>query len=121
MTGIVLVSHSGLIVQGLAELLKEIAKDVPLTTAGGLETGDIGTTFDRIEAAVNANPADTLYVFYDLGSAKMNCEMVQETADKTIYLSGAAMIEGAFVAATLISAGAEQSVIDGQLKPLQVK
>lgn len=121
MKGLLIVSHSGKIAEGLQDLLAEIAHDVPMTYVGGLETGEIGTTFDRILAAAQENPADTLYVFYDLGSAKMNLEMVQETIDKTLILSPAAMVEGAFVAATLISAEAGDEAIEAQLKPLTVK
>ncbi len=121
MKGLLIVSHSAKIAEGLHDLLREIAKDVPMTYVGGLETGEIGTTFDRIMAAAEDNPADDLLVFYDLGSAKMNLEMVQETLDKTMTLSPAAMVEGAFVAATLISAGASDEALEKQLKPLTVK
>lgn len=116
-----IVSHSQKLAEGVYDLLQEIAKDVPMTYVGGLDTGEIGTTFDRIMAAAVDNPADDLLVFYDLGSAKMNLEMVQETLDKTLTLSPAAMVEGAFVAATLISAGASDEAIENQLKPLKVK
>lgn len=121
MLGIVLVSHSGKIVEGLSQLLKEIASDIPLTYAGGLEDGSIGTTFDRILNAVESNEADEIIVLYDLGSAKMNVEMVEETSDKTIHIRSAALVEGAFVVATLIQAGVPLSVIDEQLKELILK
>jgi len=121
MRGILIVSHSAKLAEGLHDLLQEIVSQVPIHYVGGLETGEIGTTYDRIMEAAEASPADELYVFYDLGSAKMNLEMVQETLDKTLILSPAAMVEGAFVAATLIRANADLETIEKQLKPLSIK
>jgi phosphoenolpyruvate---glycerone phosphotransferase subunit DhaM len=121
MRGLVLVSHSEDIVKGLHALLKEITKETPITLGGGLEDGLIGTTFDRVLKAVEDNPADEVYIFYDLGSAKMNIEMVMEASSKTIHLIHAALVEGCFVAATLIEAGVEHEKIMKQLEPLIVK
>jgi dihydroxyacetone kinase phosphotransfer subunit len=121
MRGLVLVSHSEAIVIGLEKLLKEITKETPITLGGGLEDGGIGTTFDRVLAAVEDNPAEELYVLYDLGSAKMNIEMVLETTSKKMHLLHAALVEGSFVAATLIEAGVGHDEIMKQLKPLIVK
>ncbi len=42
--GVVLVSHTKEIPEGLKRLIGEVAKDVPITTAGGLEDGGIGTS-----------------------------------------------------------------------------
>ena len=76
--GVVLVSHTKEIPEGLKRLISEVAKDVPVTTAGGLEDGGIGTSIDRISQAIEENSADELLAFYDLGSAKMNLEMAIE-------------------------------------------
>ena len=46
---------------------------------------EIGTSFEAILEAVESNLADKIYAFYDLGSAKMNLEMVSEMSEKTIY------------------------------------
>lgn len=121
MRGMVLVSHSEDIVNGLYKLLKEITKNTPITLGGGLEEGLIGTTFDRVFAAVDENPADEIYIFYDLGSAKMNIEMVIESSGKKLHLIHAALVEGAFVAATLLEAGVLHENIMKQLEPLIVK
>ena len=42
--GITLVSHVSDIANGLPKLLKQVAKDVPITTAGGTDDGRIGTS-----------------------------------------------------------------------------
>jgi len=121
MLGLLLVSHSEKLVEGLSLLIKEIANDIAITYVGGLDGGLIGTTYDKILDAANANKADELIVLYDLGSAKMNVEMVAETSDKTLHIRNAALVEGAFVVATLLQAKVSLDTIDAQLKDLTLK
>ncbi|AJO21541.1 dihydroxyacetone kinase phosphoryl donor subunit DhaM [Weizmannia coagulans] len=119
--GIVIVSHIPEIAAGLATLLKEAAKDVSITYAGGTDDGGVGTSFDKINAAIAENKADDLFAFYDLGSAKMNLEMAMEMSDKYIRLMDTAFVESAYTAAALIQADAELEEILKQLEPLKVK
>lgn len=119
--GITLVSHVSDIAEGLPKLLKQVAKDVPITTAGGTNDGDIGTSMEKIMTAFSENDADEILAFYDLGSAKMNLEMAMEMSDKKVHLYNAAFIEGAYTAASLIQAGVSLDDIEKQLKPLIVK
>lgn len=119
--GITLVSHVSDIAEGLPKLLKQVAKDVPITTAGGTNDGDIGTSMEKIMTAFSENDADEILAFYDLGSAKMNLEMAMEMSDKKVHLYNAAFIEGAYTAASLIQAGVSLYDIEKQLKPLIVK
>lgn len=119
--GIVIVSHIPEIAAGLATLLKEAAKDVSITYAGGTDDGGVGTSFDKINAAVAENKADDLFAFYDLGSAKMNLKMAMEMSDKYIRLMDTAFVESAYTAAALIQADAELEEILKQLEPLKVK
>lgn len=119
--GIVIVSHIPEIAAGLATLLKEAAKDVSITYAGGTDDGEVGTSFDKINAAIAENKADDLFAFYDLGSAKMNLEMAMEMSDKYIRLMDTAFVESAYTAAALIQADAELEEILKQLEPLKVK
>ena len=51
--GLVLVSHSAKLAEGLAELAAQMAADVTIRSAGGLEDGGIGTSYDLIETAIN--------------------------------------------------------------------
>lgn len=120
-SGIVLVSHVKEVAEGLEKLIREVAKDVPITTAGGTEDGDIGTSFDKISTAFEDNTADELFAFYDLGSAKMNLEMAMEMTEKKILLQDVAFIEGAYTAAALLQAGTSQENILEQLAPLKIK
>ena len=46
--GITLVSHVSDIANGLPKLLNQVAKDVPITVAGGTNDNDIGTSMERL-------------------------------------------------------------------------
>ena len=84
--GVVVVSHVPAIAEGVVTLMKEVAKDVSITFAGGMDDNEVGTSFAKIEAAFEANTGETLLAFYDLGSAKMNLEMVMELTDKKRFI-----------------------------------
>ncbi|MTB63625.1 PTS-dependent dihydroxyacetone kinase phosphotransferase subunit DhaM [Streptococcus sp. zg-86] len=118
--GIVLVSHSRHLAQGVVDLISEVAKDVPLTYCGGLEDGSIGTEFSRVEETVANNPADTILAFFDLGSARMNMEMVADFSDKDIRIQSVPIVEGSYTAAALLQAGAPLDTILEQLAELQI-
>lgn len=119
--GVVVVSHVPEIAAGVVKLMKEVAKDVAITFAGGTDNNEIGTSFDKIQLAFDENKADKIMAFYDLGSAKMNLEMVMELTDKEVHLYDVALIEGSYTAAALIQAGADFSAIEEQLAPLKIK
>lgn len=119
--GITLVSHVPEIVEGLPQLLNQVAKDVPITKAGGTNDNDIGTSMEKIMQAFADNQADEILAFYDLGSAKMNLEMAIEMSDKKVHLYDTAFLEGAYTAASLIQAGVNLEDIEKQLKPLTIK
>ena len=119
--GITLVSHVPEIAEGLPQLLNQVAKDVPITKAGGTNDNDIGTSIEKIMQAFADNQADEILAFYDLGSAKMNLEMAIEMSDKKVHLYDTAFLEGAYTAASLIQAGVNLEDIEKQLKPLTIK
>ncbi|KAF1295576.1 PTS mannnose family transporter subunit IIA [Enterococcus sp. JM4C] len=120
-SAILLVSHVEEIAKGLQRLLAEVAKDVTVVVAAGLEDGDVGTSMERISAGIDGISEDNVLAFYDLGSAKMNLEMAMEMTDKEIHLYDTAFIESAYTAAALLQAGAERSMIDEQLAELKIK
>lgn len=119
--GILLVSHVPAIANGVETLIKQVAKDVPITTAGGTSDGKIGTDLDHIQKAIGDNPASELLVFYDLGSAKMNLDIAEEVSDKQMHVYDVAFVEGSYVAAALLEANVTLDKIEAQLKPLKVK
>ena len=119
--GIVMVSHVSDVVNGVARLINEVAKDVSVTTAGGTEDNGVGTSFEKILTAFEENQADKILAFYDLGSAKMNLEMAMEMTDKEVTLYDTALLESSYTAAALIQAGADIATIEEQLIPLKIK
>lgn len=120
-SGIVIVSHVKEIGEGVDCLIKEVAKDVPITVAAGLDQGEVGTSFERIMAAFEENPAQQLLAFYDLGSAKMNLEMAIDMTEKEVLLFDTALVESAYTAAALLQVDTPLEAIEEQLVPLKIK
>ena len=108
MVGIVIVSHSEKIAQGIVELCKQMAADVPMAAAGGLPDGSIGTDFQRIYDAVEAVKSDDgVVILFDMGSAIMTTEMViEQFEDIPVRLVNAPIVEGAVLAAVTAEGGA---------------
>ena len=119
--GIVVVSHVPEIAAGIQRLLGQVAQDVSITIAGGTDDNQVGTSLTKITQAFDANRADELLAFYDLGSAKMNLEMAIEMSDKTVHLYDTALIESAYTAASLLQAAVPLADVEGQLAPLKIK
>ena len=86
-----------------------------------VEDNGIGTSFETIMSAFEANEADTILAFYDLGSAKMNLELAMDMTDKNVILYDTALVESSYTAAALIQAGADLKTIEEQLSELKVK
>ena len=118
--GIVIVSHSKHLAEGLVELISEVAKDVSITSVGGREDGGIGTSFQQVLKAVEDNNQQKLLAFFDLGSARMNLEMVSDFTDKEILINNVPIVEGAYTAAALLQAGANLETIQEQLTKLAI-
>ncbi|UJL45444.1 PTS-dependent dihydroxyacetone kinase phosphotransferase subunit DhaM [Virgibacillus sp. NKC19-16] len=108
--GIVLISHSSKIAEGIKDLITQVVKEVPIEAAGGTEEDDIGTSIDKIQEAIGrADTGKGVLLFYDIGSAKMNAEMAMEMADsENIQLVEAPLVEGSYTAA--VESGMGKSV-----------
>ncbi|MCM8651386.1 dihydroxyacetone kinase phosphoryl donor subunit DhaM [Lactiplantibacillus plantarum] len=119
--GIVVVSHVPEIAAGIQRLLGQVAQDVSITIAGGTDDNQVGTSLTKITQAFDANHADELLAFYDLGSAKMNLEMAIEMSGKTVHLYDTALIESAYTAASLLQAAVPLADVEAQLAPLKIK
>ncbi|MFS6234902.1 dihydroxyacetone kinase phosphoryl donor subunit DhaM [Streptococcus agalactiae] len=118
--GIIVVSHSKNIALGVVDLISEVAKDVSITYVGGTEDGEIGTSFDQVQQIVEQNDKKTLLAFFDLGSAKMNLELVADFSEKNIIINSVPVVEGAYTAAALLQAGADLDSIQSQLAELTI-
>ena len=107
MVGIVVVSHSQKLAEGAVELAKLMAGDANIVAAGGLDDGQVGTSFEKIMSAVEeVHEEDGVAVLMDMGSAVMTTEMVIEALgyDDVVMLDGP-VVEGAIVAALESSMG----------------
>lgn len=101
MVGIVIVSHSQKLAEGVVEIATMMAADAPIAAAGGLEEGGFGTSFERIvEAVQDVDQGAGVAILMDMGSAVMTAEMVCEALDDMkIRLLDAPLVEGAVLAA----------------------
>jgi PTS hybrid protein len=114
LVGLVLISHSGKLVEGLREMVAQVAgEDVPVATAGGTADGRLGTNAPDIAAAIRSTldgGADDALVLLDLGSAALSLELALEElgeADRArVRISEAPLVEGAILAAVQASIGA---------------
>lgn len=99
--GIVLISHSNKVAEGIKDIIRQVIKEVPIEVAGGTEENEIGTSVDKIQVAIeHANDGNGVLLFYDIGSAKMNAEVALEiTGADNIKIIEAPLLEGAYVAA----------------------
>ncbi|OXM67786.1 dihydroxyacetone kinase phosphoryl donor subunit DhaM [Amycolatopsis vastitatis] len=112
--GIVLVSHSAKLAEGLAELAAQMAPDVTIVPAGGLADGSIGTDYDEVVAATQrADHGDGVVLLYDLGSAQMTAELaVESLADPSAaVVADGPLVEGAIAAAVAAQAGKDRKAV----------
>ncbi len=83
MVGLVVVSHSAGLAEGVVELAREMAGDVRIEAAGGIDPPvaggprGLGTDAVRVMEAISAAGADGdgVLVLMDLGSAVLSAEM----------------------------------------------
>jgi phosphocarrier protein FPr len=114
--GLVIVSHSASLAEGVVELAREMGgANVKIEAAGGMADppGAIGTDPMLVqEAIVRAASDDGVLVLMDLGSAVMNAELAVEMVameheDLRVLLCEAPLVEGAVAAAARAGAGAD--------------
>ncbi len=108
---LVIVSHSAQLAAGVAELAGQMAQGAtPIAVAGGGAGDILGTSADKILAAVQSvSGPDGVLVLLDLGSAILAAEMALEMLDDgqqhRVALSFAPLVEGAVASAIEASLG----------------
>ncbi|WP_028235121.1 dihydroxyacetone kinase phosphoryl donor subunit DhaM [Pseudobutyrivibrio sp. MD2005] len=112
MVGLVLVSHSVKITEGLKDLTAEIAPTHKgIISAGGMEDGAIGTDAIRISEAIRqANDGDGVVVLADIGSGVMSAETaieLLEEEDINVKFADAPLVEGTIAAAVSAMVGSD--------------
>ena len=109
--GLVIVSHSARLAEGVVELAGQMAQaDVKLVAAGGTDDGGLGTSLTKVlNALLAADSSDGVVVLVDLGSAGLIAEMALEQLPdgrrERIRIANAPLVEGAVVAAVQASVG----------------
>jgi PTS hybrid protein len=105
--GLVVVSHSAKLADGVVEVAAQMAPDVAVVAAGGTADGGIGTDFDAVDAALDrADGGAGAVILYDLGSARMIAETVLESReDPHAVLVDAPLVEGTVAAAVAAQGG----------------
>jgi dihydroxyacetone kinase phosphotransfer subunit len=111
MVSLILLSHSPKIVEGVRDMALEMGgNDSNIFAIGGTKAGTLGADYDRIfELLQSAARAGEALVLTDLGSVRLTSEMAREALEpelqNRVFLSDAAIVEGALIAAVSIAAG----------------
>jgi PTS hybrid protein len=117
LVGLVLVSHSRTLVEGLRDIVAQFGGDeVRVELAGGTDDGRLGTNAVRITEAIRAilgpdpGSSDGAVLLLDFGSAALSVELALEELNDVergaIRVPQAPLVEGAFVAGVQASIGA---------------
>lgn len=110
--GIVIVSHSPEVARGTADMVRQmVGEEVPLAHCGGDPAGGLGTSVEKIMAAIDQAWSESgVAVLVDLGGAETNSEMAIEMLPEErrakVVICNAPIVEGAVMAATEASSGA---------------
>ncbi|MFE6843744.1 PTS-dependent dihydroxyacetone kinase phosphotransferase subunit DhaM [Streptomyces sp. NPDC057686] len=110
--GIVLVSHSALVAESVADLARGLAAGgpvVPVAAAGGTADGGLGTSAERVLAAAQeVDRGAGVALLADLGSSVLTVKalLVEDELPPGARLLDAPFLEGAVAAVVAASAGA---------------
>lgn len=111
MVGIVIVSHSAKVAEGIKEMAMQMSRpEQKIIAAGGMEDGGIGTDAMKIQAAIEtADDGSGVLVLVDLGSAVLSTdvalELVDEELKERVKVADTPILEGAISAAVEASLG----------------
>ncbi|MFD0685510.1 dihydroxyacetone kinase phosphoryl donor subunit DhaM [Actinomadura fibrosa] len=121
MVGLVVISHSRILAEGVAELARALGVGKAVVEpAGGDADGGFGTSIDLVERAVAAaDGGDGVVLLADLGSSVLTAKMYIEDAAEDdedgvqggVVLADAPLVEGAVAAASMAAAGADLAAV----------
>lgn len=116
MVGIVIVSHSRKLAEGVADATKIMADGCPVAAAGGADDGGYGTSYEKIRAAIESvHGADGVIVLMDMGSAVMTAEMVlEELGWSDVRMVDCPLAEGAIAASVSSKCGDDLDTVERQ-------
>ncbi len=101
MVGIVVASHSRSLAEGVVEVAKMMAPEVPIIAAGGMDDGSMGTSCRKIIGAVKqVYSEDGVALIADIGSSILSAEMAVEILKRpNLKIVDCPIVEGAVIAA----------------------
>ena len=109
MVGILIVSHSKKVADGIVELAEQISGgNKHILSAGGMEDGSIGTDALRIKQGIEeADDGDGVVILADLGSGILSARTAIDLleSDIKVQIADAPILEGAISAAAQASVG----------------
>ncbi|MFI0357694.1 PTS-dependent dihydroxyacetone kinase phosphotransferase subunit DhaM [Actinomadura sp. 9N407] len=115
MIGLVLVSHSKTLAEGVAELARTmgVGKAV-VEPAGGDADGGLGTSIEVVEDALERARAvggEGIVLLADIGSSVLTAKLVIDEAVGDVVLADAPLVEGAVAAASMAATGADLGAV----------
>ena len=122
--GMVIVSHSPKVADGIRDMVQQMVGDeVPVAACGGNPDGGLGTDVAKIIAAIDQVWTDAgVVILVDLGGAETNSEvaieMQPDDRQDRIRILNAPIVEGAVMAAAEASGGATLSAVQATAEEL---
>jgi PTS hybrid protein len=113
LVGIVLVSHSDALAREAVALTVGIAgQDVRVAAAGGTDDGGLGTSSDKVAAAIDeVDQGAGVVLIPDLGSSVLTARLLEQPG--SVVIADVPFVEGAIAAAVAAGIGASlQGVLD---------
>ncbi|TMQ89205.1 hypothetical protein ETD83_39040 [Actinomadura soli] len=114
MVGIVIISHSRTLAEGVAEVARAMGVgQAVVEPAGGDSEGRLGTSIDLVESAVAAaDGGDGVLLLADLGSSVLTARMlIEDSGGEDVLLADAPLVEGAVAAASMAATGADLAAV----------
>lgn len=101
MVGIVIVSHSAKLAEGVIDAARIMAADCPMAAAGGADDGGYGTSIQKVKDAVlSVYGPDGVMILADMGSAVMTAEMaIEDLGYADVMIADCPVAEGAVAGA----------------------
>ena len=114
--GLVFVSHSTKIAEGLVDLARQMAPNTVLVPAGGTDEGGLGTSFTKVASGIAAADAGAgVVVLCDLGSAILTAETALDFLDDVVHervrIVDAPLVEGGVAAAVAAEIGGDLDAV----------
>lgn len=116
MVGIVIVSHSEKLAEGVLDAVKIMADGCLIAAAGGADDGGYGTSYEKIRRAVESVYSESgVVILVDMGSAVMTAEMViEELGLANVELLDCPVAEGAIAASLSAICGDDLETVKAQ-------